>query len=332
MGKPRLSVSVFQKHGVWELRLATVKVLLHYHAGRRLAAEFAELSTDGISLSATPEGDEEALLAKLPETVALLHVLEPVTAERMNAAPRLTLIQKLGVGVNTIDLDAARERGIAVANMPGANATAVAEMTLGLLLAVLRKIPTLDRTTREGTGWFRPPDPDQLGEVAGKTVGLVGDGDIAKHFGTIVEAMGARVIHHRRGPGPDSLPLDDLLATADIVSIHLPLTDETRDLLNAGRLQEMKRGAILLNTGRGGIVDEEALATLLQSGHLGGAGLDVFASEPVATDSPLLTLENVVVTPHVAWLTGDTLIRCVRLGVDNCRRMAAGEQIANRIV
>lgn len=312
--------------------MATVNVLLHYHAGRRLAAELAALSTDGISLSATPERDEGALLAKLPETEALLHVLEPVTAERMDAAPRLKLIQKLGVGVNTIDLDAARQRGIAVANMPGANATAVAEMTLGLLLAVLRKIPTLDRTTREGTGWSQPPDPDQLGEVAGKTVGLVGYGDIAKRFGTIAEAMGARVIHHRRGSAADSLPLDDLLATADIVSIHLPLTDETRDLLDASRLRQMKPGAILLNTGRGGIVDEQALATLLQSGHLGGAGLDVFTSEPVATDSPLLALDNVVVTPHVAWLTGDTLIRCVRQGVDNCRRVATGDAPESQVI
>ncbi len=122
------------------------------------------------------------------------------------------------------------------------------------------------------------------------------------------------------------------MATADIVSIHLPLTDTTRDLISASRLEQMKPGAILLNTGRGGIVDEEALATLLQSGHLGGAGLDVFASEPVATDSPLLALDSVVVTPHVAWLTADTLIRCVRQGVENCRRMASGDAIANRVV
>ncbi len=309
-----------------------MNVLLHYHAGARLEAELDTLSAAGISLTWIPEGNEEALFAELPETEALLHVLEPVTAERMDAAPRLKLIQKLGVGVNTIDLDAARERGIAVANMPGANATAVAEMTLGLLLAVLRKIPTLDRTTREGTGWSQPPDPDQLGEVAGKTVGLIGYGDIAKRFGTIVEAMGARVIHHRRGHDAESLPLDDVMATADIVSIHLPLTDTTRDLIGARRLEQMKPGAILLNTGRGGIVDEEALATLLQSGHLGGAGLDVFASEPVATDSPLLALDSVVVTPHVAWLTADTLIRCVRQGVENCHRMASGDAIANRVV
>jgi len=309
-----------------------VKVLLHYHAGPRLEAELGALSTDGISVSWTPEGDEQALLAALAETEALLHVLEPVTAERMDRAPKLRLIQKLGVGVNTIDLDAARERGIAVANMPGVNATAVAEMTLGLLLAVLRRIPALDRATREGTGWSRPPDPEQLGEVAGKTVGLIGYGDIARRFGTIVEAMGAAVIHHRRERDGESVSLDELLATSDIVAVHLPLTDETRDLLDREHLELMKPGAILLNTGRGGIVDEHALAQLLQSGHLTGAGLDVFAGEPVQTDSPLLALDNVVVTPHVAWLTGDTLIKCIRLGVDNARRVRAGHPIANRVV
>lgn len=307
-------------------------MLLHYHAGPRLRAELEALSTDGIELSWAPEGDETALFAALPEAEALLHVLEPVTAERMDRAPKLKLIQKLGVGVNTIDLDAARQRGIAVANLPGVNATAVAEMTLGLLLAVLRRIPTLDRDTRDGTGWSDPPDPEDLGEVAGRTVGLVGYGDIARRFGTIVEAMGATVVHHRREPDGASLPLDDLLATADIVSVHLPLSDETRDLLNADRLGRMKRGSILLNTGRGGIVDESALADLLQSGHLAGAGVDVFASEPVSITSPLLMLDNVVVTPHVAWLTADTLLTCVRLAVENCRRIASGEAPSNRVV
>lgn len=309
-----------------------MKVLLHYHAGPRLDAELTALSTDGIDLSWTPEGDEAALFEALPDAEALLHVLEPVTAVRMDRAPGLKLIQKLGVGVNTIDLDAARDRGIAVANLPGVNATAAAEMTLGLLLAVLRRIPSLDRRTRAGTGWSHPPDPEQLGEVAGKTVGLVGYGDIARRFGTIVEAMGAKVIHHRREPDADNLPLDVLLATADVVSVHLPLNDETRGLLNADRLARMKRGSILLNTGRGGIVDEAALALLLQSGHLAGAGVDVFASEPVSRSSPLLQLDSVVVTPHVAWLTADTLVTCIRLAVENCRRAAAGEPLANRVV
>jgi phosphoglycerate dehydrogenase-like enzyme len=311
-----------------------VNVLLHYNVGPRLQAALDAEAGGGIRITWTPERDDDALLAKLPATEALLHVLEPVTAAVMDAAPRLRLIQKLGVGVNTIDLDAAKARGIAVANLPGVNASAVAELTLGLLLAVLRRIPTFDRDTRRGAGWPLAADvPDQLGEVSGRTIGLVGYGDIARRFGTIVEAMGARVVHHRRDDSaPGWMPLDQLLAAADVVSIHLPLTDDTRGLIDADRLAAIKPGAILLNTGRGGIVDEAALADAMRSGHLAGAGLDVFEHEPVDSGSPLLSLDNVVVTPHVAWLTTETLARCVRLGVANCRRLRDGEPLQHRVI
>jgi phosphoglycerate dehydrogenase-like enzyme len=311
-----------------------VNVLLHYNVGPRLQAVLDAESTDGMTVSWTPEGDDAAWLLALGDTDVLLHVLEPVTAAAMDAAPALRLIQKLGVGVNTIDLDAARARSIAVANLPGSNTIAVAEHTLGLLLAVLRRIPAFDREIRVGSGWPVAPDvPDGLGEVAGKTVGLVGYGAIAQRFGRHVEALGATVIHHRRSAAGGSLPLDDVLASADVVSVHLPLTEATRNLLGPEMLALMKRGAILLNTGRGGVVDDAALADLLRSGHLAGAGIDVFESEPIdVATSPLVDLPNVVLTPHVAWLTGDTLARCVRLGVANARRLAAGEQIENRVV
>jgi phosphoglycerate dehydrogenase-like enzyme len=311
-----------------------VNVLLHYNVGPQLRATLDAEAVDGIRIAWTPERDDDALFRELPATEALLHVLEPITAAVMDAAPRLRLIQKLGVGVNTIDLDAAGARGIAVANLPGVNATAVAELTLGLLLAVLRRIPAFDREMRRGAGWpLAAAVPDQLGEVGGRTIGLVGYGDIARRFGTLVEAMGARVVHHRREPSaPGWLPLDELLAVADVVSVHLPLTEETRGLLGADRLDAMKPGAILLNTGRGAIVDEAALAEALRSGRLAGAGLDVFEEEPLDAGSPLLALDNVVVTPHVAWLTTETLARCVRLGVANCRRLRDGEPLQHRVI
>lgn len=311
-----------------------MKVLLHYNVGPRLQRVLDDESRRGIVVTATPEGDTSALLRAIADAEVLLHVLEPVTAAVIAAAPRLALIQKLGVGVNTIDLEAARARGVAVANLPGSNAIAVAEHTLALLLAVLRRVPTFDQETRSGTGWPLAPDvPDRLGEIAGKTVGLVGFGAIAQRFAGYARALGADVVHHRRSGVDDSLPLDTLLATADVVSVHLPLTDETRGLLDARRLGLMKPGALLVNTGRGGIVDEAALASLLHSGHLGGAGLDVFATEPIdPAVSPLVGLPNVVLTPHVAWLTGDTLARCVRLGVANARRLAAGEPLEHRVV
>ena len=308
-------------------------ILLHYNVGPRLQAALDAEQRPGIDIRWAPEGDAKALLTAIASADALLHVLEPVTAEVMDAAPQLRLIQKLGVGVNTIDLAAARSRGIAVANLPGVNAVAVAEMTVGLLLAVLRRIPSFDRETRDGTGWpLDPAIPDRLGEVNGRTIGLIGYGDIARRFETIVTAMGATVVHYRRdSSAPRWLPLDELLATADVVSVHLPLTDATRNLLDADRIASMKQGAILLNTGRGGIVDEAALAAALVSGHLAGAGLDVFATEPVDPSLELLALDNVVVTPHVSWLTTETLARCVHLGVANCRRLADGEPLVDQI-
>lgn len=311
-----------------------MNVLLHYNAGPRLQEVLAAESVDGARLTWTPEGDDQAWFRAMATTETLLHVLEPVTAAAMDAAPNLQLIQKLGVGVNTIDLDAARARGIAVANLPGSNAIAVAEHTLGLLLAVLRRVPAFDREVRAGAGWPLAPEvPDRLGEVAGRVVGLVGFGAIAQRFGSYVAAMGATVVHHRRTDAPDSVPLDELLGVADVVSVHLPLTDETRNLLDARRLGLMRPGAILLNTGRGGVVDETALAELLRSGHLAGAGIDVFEQEPVdVATSPLVGLGNVVLSPHVAWLTADTLVRSIRLGVANARLVARGQEPDHRIV
>lgn len=310
-----------------------VNVLLHYNAGPRLQAVLDAESVEGARVTWTPEGDDEAWFRAMATTETLLHVLEPVTAAAMDAAPNLRLIQKLGVGVNTIDLEAARQRGIAVANLPGSNAIAVAEHTLGLLLAVLRRVPSFDREVRAGAGWPLAADiPDGLGEVAGRVVGLVGYGAIAQRFGTYVAAMGATVLHHRRTDAPDSVPLDEMLAVADVVSVHLPLTDETRNLLDARKLGLMRPGAILLNTGRGGVVDEAALAERLRSGHLAGAGIDVFEQEPIdVTTSPLVGLSNVVLSPHVAWLTADTLARSIRLGVANARLVARGHEPEHRV-
>jgi phosphoglycerate dehydrogenase-like enzyme len=306
-------------------------VLLHYGAGPRLQERLAALSDGAVQLTWTPEGDDASLHRELADTDALLHVLEPVTSATMDAAPRLRLIHKLGTGVNTIDLAAARQRGIVVANLPGANAPAVAEHALALMLAVLRRIPRFDADVRAGRGWpLDPLVPESLGELAGRTVGLVGYGAIARRLETILVAIGARVVHHRRDPTAAGwLPLDELLNVADVVSIHVPLTDDTRDLIGADRLASMRPGAVLINTGRGGVVDEAALVVALRGGRLAGAGLDVFADEPLPPGSPLLALPDVVLTPHVAWLTFDTMVRCIELAVANCHRLHRDEPLLN---
>jgi phosphoglycerate dehydrogenase-like enzyme len=238
----------------------------------------------------------------------LLHVLEPVTATVIDAAPRLRLIQKIGIGVNTIDLDAARRRGIAVCNMPGTNTQAVAEMTLLLMLATLRRLAQLDHLTRAGKGWKLEPElPDDLGELSGRTASLIGFGAVARRLLPMLQAIGAKVVYTSRQPAVDSptrfLPLAELLPVVDVLSLHLPLTPETTGIVDAAALAAMKRGSVLINTARGPLVDETALFEALTSGQLRGAGLDVFAREPVSTDAPLLQLRNVVVTPHLAWLT-----------------------------
>ena len=242
------------------------------------------------------------------------------------------MVHKLGAGVNTIDVDAASRLGIAVANMPGANAASVAEGAVLLMLAALRRLPELDRATRAGAGW--PSDPS-LGEtvrdVGGCTVGLVGYGNIAKRVEVIVTAMGADVLHTSTGDDghPGWRPLPDLLAACDIVSLHLPLTAETSNLLDASALALMKPSAVVVNTSRGPIIDETALVDALREGRLAAAGLDVFAVEPVPADNPLLSLDNVVLTPHVTWYTADTMRRYLEEAVDNCRRIRDGQDLRN---
>ena len=278
--------------------------------------------------------DEAAPLdAVAGEITALLHVLTPVTAEFIASAPKLRLIQKLGVGVNTIALDAAREHGTAVCNMPGTNSQAVAEMALSLIMAGLRRTCFFDARTRAGQGWSADPaELDSVGEVAGRTVGLVGFGHSAQRLAPVLAALGARVVYTARSPRDvpyEFLPLDRLLGTSDVVSLHMPLTEETRGVIDP---MAMKPGAVLVNTARGELVDEGKLVAALTCGHLRGAGLDVFAAEPVPAGNPLLGLTNVVLAPHIAWLTPETLVRSLKVAQENCRRLGAGEPLLHQVV
>ncbi len=313
-----------------------MKAVLHFRASRGLRERLAALRPGWLDVVIVAEADRAGLAAALGEAEALLHVLEPVTAAHLAGAPRLRLIQKIGVGVNTIDLDAARARGVAVANMPGTNTQAVAEMTLMLMLAALRHAARLDRLTRAGQGWSADADLfDGVGELAGRTVGLVGYGAVARRLAPALAALRARLLYTARAPKADAAadwrPLDALLAESDIVSLHLPLTPETEGLIDARRLALMRPGAVLVNTARGGLVDEAALVAALCEGRLRAAGLDVFAREPAGADNPLFALDRVVVAPHVAWLTPETLERSLAVAIENCRRLREGEPLLNRV-
>jgi phosphoglycerate dehydrogenase-like enzyme len=311
-----------------------MKAVLQYRASPRLRQRIAALDLNTVVVAET---DKDTFLREIRDADVLLHVLEPVTAAVIDAARRLKLIQKIGIGVNTIDLDAARRRSIAVCNMPGTNTQAVAEMTLLLVLATLRGLAQLDALTRAGQGWNLDLEiPDDLGELSGRTVGLVGFGAVARRLVPMLQAIGAKVVYTSKRAMADApipfLPFPELLPLADVLSLHLPLTSETTGIMDAGAFAAMKRGSILINTARGPLADEAALCSALTSGHLRGAGLDVFCREPVGADDPLLTLPNVIVTPHLAWLTTETLERSLTVIAENCRRLRQGEALLHRVI
>jgi phosphoglycerate dehydrogenase-like enzyme len=280
------------------------------------------------------ERDEAGLARELADADVLLHVLAPVTAAILDRAPKLRLVQKIGIGVDTIDRVHAAKRDIAVCNMPGTNTVAVAELTLALMLAALRRVTALDAGLRAGDWTPDTAHLDGAGELDGACVGLIGYGAVAKRLRPVLEALGAKVVVHARsepGDGAKVLPLDVLLTQADIVSLHLPATAETRGLLTAARIARMKKGAVLVNTARGSLVDEAALIAALSGGHLGAAGLDVFAQEPIARNNALLALPNVVATPHIAWMTQGTWRRSLAVLAENCRRLASGAPLLHRV-
>ncbi|MBL9069764.1 MAG: 2-hydroxyacid dehydrogenase [Sphingopyxis sp.] len=311
-----------------------MKAVLHYRASPGFRASLADLASE-LEIIVIDE-DSPDFDREIADAEVLLHVLKPVTRDMIASAPRLRLIQKIGVGVNTIDLDAAREHGVAVANMPGTNSQAVAELALGLMISVLRRIPALDALTKEAAQWA--PEPallDTMGEISGRAVGFLGFGEVPRRIAPAVATLGGRVLFHDPAAKDQTIgqavDLDTLFAESDILSLHVPLTESTREIVNAGRLALMRPGAIIINTARGELIDEVALYEALASGRLRGAGLDVFAAEPVRPDNMLLTLPQVVATPHLAWLTPETLTRSMAVARENCRRIAAGEALLHRV-
>ncbi|MGI3170867.1 2-hydroxyacid dehydrogenase [Pseudooceanicola sp. C21-150M6] len=251
--------------------------------------------------------------------------------EALEAARALKLIHQWGTGTDGIPLDAARARGIQVARSPGMNAPTVAEATLALMLATLRQLPQVHNAFRAGQ-WDMPDLWRQARDLSACRVGLIGMGAIAQEVVIRLRGFGCPIAY-TRASGPDAaldlqyLPLDELLANSDIVSLHLPLTDQTRHLMNTDAIAQLPQGSILINTSRGGLVDETALLTALERGHLAGAGLDVFEGEPVTRPGPLLSHPATVTLPHVAGRTLDNFDRMVRHWAGNIRKHATGAPI-----
>lgn len=248
------------------------------------------------------------------------------------ALPALRYIGVLATGTNVVDLAAARECGIVVTNVPAYSTDSVAQLVFALLLHLTHRVGDHAASVRAGD-WLRCKDfcyrLDPLLELSGRTIGLVGFGRIGRAVARIAQAFGMRVaVHTRRPPeeagGCEILSLDDLFRTADVVSLHCPLTPETERLVDRRRLALMKPGAFLLNTGRGPLLDEEAVAEALRDGRLAGAGLDVLSSEPPALDNPLLTAPNCVITPHIGWGTYAARVRLLDIAVGNLKAFLEG--------
>jgi len=264
---------------------------------------------------------------QLPGVEVLLEAVVPVGLDELRLLPDLRLVVNYGVGYDNVNVAACVERGIAVTNTPGVLDAAVAELTLALMLACRRQLVASDRFVRDArwrTGWSRP---ERLGhDLAGATLGLVGMGRIGSEVARRAKAFEMQVIHHRRS---DGLPLDELLRTSDVVSLHVPLTPETQGLLSRERLALLQDGATLVNTARGAIVDESALVDELVSGRI-SAGLDVFADEPRVPER-LFDLPNVVLTPHIASATVETRAAMSRVLVDNVLAFLRGEPLPNEV-
>lgn len=244
----------------------------------------------------------------------------------LGAAPQLALLHQWGTGTDHLPVAAARARGIVVARSPGRNAPSVADMTIALMLACLRRIPSSDARLRAGH-WADEALWHEGRDLSGARVGLVGFGAIAAQVARRLVGFDCTICYTRlRGPvdGVHGFkPLEALISGSDILSLHLPLTDATRGLISAERIAAMPRGAVLINTSRGGLVDESALAQALVAGHLSSTGIDAFAEEPVSMTSPLLAAPNAVLSPHVAGRTRDNLARMVRHWAENIRKHAA---------
>ena len=281
---------------------------------------------------ASPSAEDFATAAA--DADILVCAFRRIDRAALEVAPKVRLVQQFGIGYDNLDVAAIAEAGVAAGYCPGFNSVSVAEHTVLLILAGLRRFVDGETATRQGRFpqmAFIQEHQGQVGELAGSTVGLVGLGSIGEAVAVRLAGFGPEVLYtarHRRDEATEArigaryAPLDELLARSDIVSLHTPLNDETRHLIGAPELAAMKQGALLVNTSRGGLVDEAALRASIESGHLGGAALDVLADESA---NPFGDLPSVIVTPHLAGVSNRSLPRAVQMTVTNITRFLNGE-------
>lgn len=299
------------------------------------AARMRALLPEGLVLDHARNRDAAHLRALVADADVLVSGQVAVDAELLRAAPRAKLLHKWGVGTDNFDLDAARARGIAVARTTGSNAMPVAEFTLGLMIALMRNLAWGHATLRAGE-WRTTSQPKPSYMLSGKTIGIVGFGAIGRNVAKLMAPFGGRILYTKpsridpaeeQALGVTYAALPELLREADIVSLHCPLTPQTRGMIGREALRSMKRSAVLINVARGGVVDEQDLLDALRAGEILGAAMDVYETEPLPPGNPLLELENVVATPHIAAMAADNFEKTINQMFGNIDRFLRGEGV-----
>ncbi len=279
--------------------------------------------------------DESQILSRIGDAEAVLTNKTPLGASVIEKAPRLAYIGVLATGYNVVDIDAAKKRGVPVTNIPGYGTAAVAQFAIAMLLEICCRVGHHAQAVRDGRWsecgqwcfWDYP-----ILELAGKTMGIIGFGSIGQATARIARSLGMEVLFNSGRPGPERdgcryAELDELFARSDVISLHCPLFPATRGIISREAIAKMKDGVILLNTARGPLVDEQALADALNAGKVRAAGLDVVAEEPIRPDDPLLHAKNCFITPHIAWASRESRQRLMDMAVENLRAFQAGEPI-----
>ena len=302
---------------------------------------FEELGTVTV-YDRTPKFDDAEIIRRIGDADVVITNKTPVRAAALDACPTVKYVGLLSTGIDVCDCAHAASRGIPVSNIPAYSTMAVAQHAIALLLEICSKVGIHSAAVHRGE-WQRCEDfsfwEAPLMELAGLTMGIVGFGQIGRATGRIARALGMRVLatgSRETAEGREIgeyTDLDTLLQKSDVVSLHCPLKDETRGLINKDTVAKMKDGAILINTGRGGLVDEAALASALKSGKLYAAGVDVVSVEPILPDNPLLDCDNCLITPHVAWTPRTCRQRVMDIAVNNLRSYMAGkpENVVNGV-
>ncbi len=315
----------------------TCRILITDYAWPNLDIEKEVLSAVGGEIMVAGEGSPSEIIALAPQADAILTCWKDVPAEALDIAPNCSVVSRYGIGLDNIPIGRATELGMLVTNVPDFCLEEVSDHVMALLLATARQLLPLARTP-ERSGWTRET-PRPIPRVSGQTLGLIGFGNIARALVPKALGFGLRVIAFTPRLRPEDAPdgvettndLGQMLAESDYVSIHCPLTEETAHIIDDAAIGQMKRSALLINTSRGGVIDEKALIGALQEGRIAGAALDVTDPEPPAADNPLLSLENVIVTPHAAFYSVAATAELARKAAENIVTVLRGEVPKNLV-